>query len=405
MDRIDADRLLGDLATLRSFGAHGNGVVRTMFSEIDVAAREWLVERMSEAGLEARIDGVGSVYGRSPNPGPAVVLGSHTDTQPEGGWLDGAMGVIHGLEVARALLADPATSHLAVDVASWADEEGTYGGFLGSRSFVGALTDEDFQATNADGESVQQVLDRLGWADRPRAELDPARHVAALESHIEQGPHLEHQGLRIGAVTAIVGIRGYEVVFSGQQNHAGTTPMDLRKDAAMAMFHFCSALDDRLRAAAGERSVWTVGQVSVEPGAPSIVPGRATIAIQFRDADDTVLDRMASVVEALVAERHSPDGVHVEITDRRRPLAPAPMESGVVAHVSAAAEAIAPGAWTHMPSAAGHDAQVLAPHLPTGMIFIPSINGVSHDFAEDSDHADIVLGAEVLADAVVRILS
>jgi N-carbamoyl-L-amino-acid hydrolase len=404
MNRIDADRLLGDLATLRSFGASGNGVVRTMFSDIDVAARAWLVERMAEAGLDATIDGVGSVYGRSPNDGPCVVIGSHTDTQPEGGWLDGAMGVLHGLEVARALLSNPATSHLAVDVASWADEEGTYGNFLGSRSFVDTLSDSDWQSSNVAGETVAQVIERLGWAG-DRIQLDPARHVAALESHIEQGPHLEHQGLRIGVITDIVGIRAMQIEFRGQQNHAGTTPMALRKDAAMAMFHFCATLDDRLRAAAAERSVWTIGEVTVSPGAQSIVPGNAVITLQFRDADDDVLGRFETVVDQLVAETHRDDGVHITVIGRRAAVQPAPMDATIVDHLAAAAEAIAPGDWTRMPSAAGHDAQVLAPHLPTGMLFIPSIDGISHDFAEDSHHDDIVLGAEVLADAVVRILS
>lgn len=404
MGWIDAERLLGDLATLRSFGAQGSGVVRPMFSDVDIAAREWLCDRMEQAGLDARIDGVGTVYGRSPNPGPCIVIGSHTDTQPQGGWLDGAMGVMHGLEVARALLANPATSHLAIDVASWADEEGAYCGFLGSRSFVGTLTSDDLQVTNQAGETTAQALQRAGWADRPRVSFDPSRHVGALETHIEQGPHLEAEGLRIGAVTAIVGIRAMTISFVGEQNHAGTTPMALRKDAAMAMFRFCTELDHRLAGAAAERSVWTIGQVTVEPGAQSIIAGRAEIVVQFRDADDHVLERMATALDQLVTEHHDPAGVHVLVQDRRRPLRPAPMSPAIVEHISAAAESLAPGAWTRMPSAAGHDAQVLAPHLATGMVFIPSINGISHDFAEDSELDDIALGADVLAEATVRIL-
>lgn len=403
MTRIDGDRLLADLRTLRGFGATGTGVVRPTFSETDTAARRWLAERMTAAGLDATIDGVGNVYGRSRNPGPAVLIGSHTDTQPEGGWLDGAMGVIHGLEVARSLAEESATTGLAVDVASWADEEGTYASFLGSRSFVSELGPDDFDRQGPGGESVAAALDRCGYAQRSPARLDPARHRAYLESHIEQGPRLEDEGLQIGVVTAIVGIRSMTVSFVGQQNHAGTTPMARRRDAAAAMFRFGAAFGDRMAAVAGERSVWTIGEVHVHPGAQSIVPGRADLVVQFRDVDAEVLDRMQETVERLADETDRSTPVDVSVTTKSG-VDPAPMDRATVDAVAEAAHAVAPGRWTRMPSAAGHDAQVLAPHLPSAMVFIPSIGGLSHDFGEDSDPADIVLGAEVMAEATVRIL-
>ena len=286
MVHIDGDRLLQSLRELRSFGAVGTGVVRPMFSDIDMESRQWLVAQMQDAGLDSHIDGVGSVHGRSRNPGPALIIGSHSDTQPEGGWLDGAMGVMYGIEVARTLSDDPSTSHLAVDVASWADEEGTYGSFIGSRSFFAEFPDADLTLQNAEGETVAAALERLGLASTPRAEYEPARHIGYLEAHIEQGPHLEDHGKLLGVVTSIVGLRAMQITFTGEQNHAGSTPMERRKDAGAAMFQFGVRVDERLRALAGPTTVWTIGDCRVLPGGESIIPGSAWCRLQYRDTDE-----------------------------------------------------------------------------------------------------------------------
>ncbi|WP_242681714.1 M20/M25/M40 family metallo-hydrolase, partial [Paraburkholderia hospita] len=216
--RINPVRLLDDLKTLRSFGANGPGVVRLSLSPIDMEARRWLAGRMTDAGLDAIIDGVGTVFGRSRKSGPALVIGSHTDTQPTGGWLDGALGVIYGLEIARALDECAATRDLAVDVASWIDEEGTFSSFLGSRSFVGDAIDASLQhARNRDGVLLGDVLAQAGVANVPRVVLDRARQRAYLEPHIEQGGRLEASGKSIGVVTTIVGIREFQLRFTGQR--------------------------------------------------------------------------------------------------------------------------------------------------------------------------------------------
>jgi len=402
---IDGERLIASLQELRTFGANGNGVVRPMYSDTDLASRNWLVTQMEAAGLDATIDGVGSVFGRSTNSGPAVVIGSHTDTQPNGGWLDGAMGVMYGVEVARSLAADPATSHLAIDVASWADEEGTYGNFIGSRSFFDEFPDHDFSLANADGETVEQALARLGLADTERAQFEPDRQVAFLEAHIEQGPHLEDEELLLGVVTSIVGIRAMQITFTGQQNHAGTTPMKRRADAGAALFDFGVRARDRLRSLAGPATVWTIGNFGVSPGAESIIPGAAWCGLQFRDADEAILDRFETEITLIASEMSAEGPVSVTAEMRRAAVAPAHMDNGLRTHLSAAAEQRAPHRWTHMPSAAAHDAQIAARHMPTAMLFIPSIDGISHDFAEDSRHQDIILGCQVLADAAVSILA
>ena len=405
MVEIDGTRLLASLHELRTFGATGTGVVRPTFSDVDMAARRWLRAQMAEAGLDAHIDGVGNVIGRSPNPGPTVVLGSHSDTQPEGGWLDGAMGVMYAIEVARTLLADPATAHLSVDVAAWADEEGTYGTCLGSRSFVGDLTAAEFAGTNEAGESINEALERVGLAGVEPARLDPDRHIAYLEAHIEQGPHLEDSGNRIGVVTGIVGIRGRTVRFAGEQNHAGSTPMPRRKDAAAALFEFGVRFRERFAAVAGPTSVWTIGNLGVHPGAESIVPGAAWCRVQYRDPSAEQMARFDATLEALVAELDAEGPCEVVADAADHGMEPVVMASELVRCLGEAAAARIPDGWVEMPSAAGHDANMFAPHLPCGMLFIPSIGGVSHDFSEDSHEADIVLGCEVFADGVVRILT
>ncbi|CAB3798183.1 Zn-dependent hydrolase [Paraburkholderia fynbosensis] len=405
MVKIDPHRLLADLKQLRSFGAIGPGVVRLALSPVDLASREWLAARMTEAGLDARIDGVGTVFGRSRNSGPALVIGSHTDTQPTGGWLDGAMGVIYGLEIARALAEHDDTKHLAVDVASWIDEEGTFSGLLGSRSFVGDAVDEAIRgATNRQGERLEDVLKAAGLAGRPRARLEPGRQVAYLEPHIEQGGRLEAAGKSIGVVTTIVGLRELRLRFTGQRNHAGTTPMSIRRDAGAALVAFIATMNDAFAQLADADTVWTVGRIDLDPGSLSVVPGAADMYLQFRDANAARLQAMESRLAELVRDFNARNGVHVELTTIDEPMEPVSMSLALAEHLAQAADAIAPRQWIRMPSGAAHDAQVIARCMPACMMFVPSIGGVSHDFIEDTAEEHIVLGCQVAATAAAAIL-
>ncbi len=405
MPNVNANRLLSDLTTLRSIGAQHPGVVRPAFSPKDMEARRWLTGRFSEAGLESSIDGVGNVLGRSRQSGKALLIGSHSDTQPTGGWLDGALGVIYALEVVRALADDPATAALAVDAISFQDEESRFLGCLGSRSFAGTLTPEqEAGAKDSDGVTLGDALAAVGLRDVARLHADRTRYAGFLEAHIEQGPHLEDDAKRIGVVTTIVGVRGLRIVFRGQQNHAGTTMMVRRRDAAAALFDFASAVNREFPQAAGTRSVWTMGRVQVVPNATSIVPGYAELDLQFRDIDDNVLDRLEALVGRLIAAANIRGGVRVELQQARAPIAPTRMDDGLRRHLAAAAERHAPGKWVEMPSGAFHDAGIVSARLPAAMLFIPSIGGISHDFAENSHDADIVLGCQVMADAAAMIL-
>ncbi len=407
MPDINPTRLIDELKHLRTFGAVGTGVVRPSLSPDDMASRHWLRERMVEAGLDAHIDGIGNVIGRSHNRGKALLVGSHSDTQPRGGWLDGAMGVIYGIEIVRAFAEDPATrDDVAIDAVAWVDEEATYLGCLGSRSFCGVLSQEDSEsATNTAGDRLTAAITAAALEGIAPARLEPARYVGYLEAHIEQGPYLEAAGHKIGVVTSIVGIRGCQIQFRGQQNHAGTTPMSYRKDAGVALIDFAYKLRQELQAIAGPKTVWTIGRVSFSPGAPSIIPGEAGMILQWRDPDQQRLDHFERTVNALAETASHAGQVAVTVRANRAPIKPTIMDEDLQQHIAAAAERHAPGQWVHMLSAAGHDPMVLSAHLPCAMLFVPSISGISHDFAEDTHEADIILGCQVLADAAAAILS
>ncbi|MFD2182019.1 hydantoinase/carbamoylase family amidase [Rhodoplanes azumiensis] len=401
MIAIRGDRLLDDLRALARFGGLTPGVDRIAFSEADLSARRWLVDRLGAAGLDAGLDRVGNVLGRDPAAGKAILIGSHTDTVPRGGWLDGAMGVVYGLEIARAFRESGASGPVGIDVASFQDEEGTYLPFLGSRSFCGTLRDGEIEAARAeDGATLTAALTPLADAPAP-FRLDPARHVAFLEAHIEQGPRLEASGRKIGVVTGITGIRRFRVTATGAANHAGTTPMAMRRDAGAALVRIAAWIGEAFPGFAATETVWTIGAMAFRPGAANVVPGEAEMAVEIRDLDVALLDRMEqALAERVAAENRG--GVAVAMV-RPTVVAPTPMNAGIVAALSAAAEAHGHAPML-LPSGAGHDAMELGRVLPAGMLFVPSIGGISHHVSENTTDDDIVLGCHVLADAIFRMM-
>jgi N-carbamoyl-L-amino-acid hydrolase len=405
MPEINGARLIADLRRLAEIGKYKTGVHRPTYTAEDMEARRWLMGRMTEAGLEPTIDGVGTVLGRSKSTGPRLLVGSHVETQPYSGWLDGAMGVLYGLEVARAFAADQTTAGLGIEVGAWADEEGHYLSLLGSRSFCGEVTDEQIDATRnrQTGKPLRDALAEAGLSGKPRARLDPKRYVGYLEAHVEQGDTLDSGGLKLGVVTGIVGIWLYNLTFHGQQNHAGTTRMAVRKDAGVALIKFCNMIEERFPKMAGPRSVWTTGKITLDPGAPSVIPGKAEMLFQFRDVDPERLALLERALQDMVAEANArgPCRVELETVSRTPPHA---MDKGFQDALEAAAERRAPKLHTRLPSAAGHDAQTFARHIPAGMLFVPSIAGVSHHYSEDTTEADIVLGCQAFADAAAAIL-
>jgi beta-ureidopropionase / N-carbamoyl-L-amino-acid hydrolase len=397
MPKINADRLLGDLYALRKIGEYRTGVHRPSLSAEDIQSRHWLAEKLTAAGLTAEIDGIANVFGRDPSAGRKLLMGSHLETQPHAGWLDGAMGVLFGLEAARTL------GH-GIDVAAWFDEEGWFGGFPGSRSFCGLLSEAEIDTMRRRGDEVplRAALEQAGLANRKRVQADPARYLGYLEAHIEQGAELELSGDRIGIVTAIVGSHRFRIAFEGEQNHAGTTRMARRRDAGVALVRLATAISERFPSLGNERTVWTTGQITLDPGSPSIVPGKAEMVFQFRDTDPAVLARLDQELEALVAEaQRGPCRVQLIRTGA---TAPAAMDTRLQDALTAAAAEHAEGKFQHMPSGAGHDAQILAGTMPSGMLFVPSIRGISHHYAEDTSDDDLVLGCQVFVDAAAALL-
>ena len=389
---VDTDRFLADLQALRAFGAFRTGVHRPTYSPDDMAARHWLIERMAEAGLDPVMDGIGTVLGRHAGAGPKLLCGSHLESQNEAGWLDGALGVMAALALARA--------GLAVDVVAFADEEGHYGSFIGSRSFTGLLDEAEIDrlANRYHNKPLREALAEAGLAGRPRVELEAGRYQGFLEMHIEQGTVLESQGLQVGVVTGIVAIWQYRIVIEGQQDHAGGTTMAERRDAGLAAVRLLAWLDVEFPRHCAERTVWTVGRITLSPGAASIIPGRAEVLFQMRDMSGEVLERLEAVLRRGVQEsnRRERCSAVLEVVSQSQP---APCDAMLQAALAEAAERVAPGRWTRLPSGAGHDAQYMARVMPSAMLFVPSIGGVSHHWAEDTVVEDLAAGVQVLAEA------
>ncbi|MGR3494392.1 hydantoinase/carbamoylase family amidase [Citreimonas sp.] len=391
---VNPERFLADLHALRAIGASGvgKGVVRPAYTRAEIEARDWFAARIGDAGLEPRFDPMGNLFGLA--EGRSLLVGSHTDTQPEGGWLDGALGAVAGLEIARAARE---AGRPAVSCVSFQDEEGRFGVTTGSAAWSGLLTQAEADALT-DHAGITLGDARAAMGDRLGGPVDPARFTGFLEMHIEQGPVLDGTGQALGVVEAIVGIRDMAVTFHGQQNHAGTTPMHLRRDAFQALAAFNAALNERFANVVTPATVWTIGHVALHPDASSIVPGRARFSMQWRDRDPDRLKRMEAIIRETAAEIAETRGLNVEFGPMLG-IEPVAMDEGLRAALRDAAEATAPGQWREMPSGALHDASNVGSLMPAAMLFVPSIGGISHAFEEDTAEDDLVTGLHALARA------
>lgn len=328
-------------------------------------ARHWLSERMREADLDPVIDGVGNVIGKTSASGPKLLVGSHSESQCYAGWLDGILGVIYGIETARALRESPECAGMGIDVGAWADEECHFLQFLGSRSFCDSLDEREIDAARNkdDGTPLRDAIRKAGLEGRPRERMLPSRYVGYLEAHIEQGDYLDSTGLKIGLVTSIVGLWQYRVRFFGEQNHAGTTGMATRKDAGVALTRLAHMIDETFPKVSGKRSVWTTGRIDLDPGAPSIVPGEASMLFQFRDEDVAQLEVFERALEELVGKINAdgPCRCELEIVDKATPKK---MSPGFQDALEPAGEMHGAGKHVRMPSGAAHDAQIMAALIP-----------------------------------------
>ena len=397
MTQVDTDRFLADLHDLRRIGTFRTGVHRPTYSADDMESRRWLMDRMADAGLAPEMDGIGNVLGRHPGPGPKLLCGSHIETQNESGWLDGALGVCAALALARA--------GLPVDAVAFADEEGHYGSFIGSRSFIGLLDEAEIDrlANRYHGKPLRDALAEAGLAGRPRLHVDAPRYRGFLEMHIEQGTTLERGGLHAGIVTGIVGVSQYRITIEGQQDHAGGTTMAERRDAGLAAVRLLAWIDAEFPRHCAERTVWTAGRITLSPGAASIIPGRAEALFQVRDTSAEVLARMRDVLHRAVQESNRRERC-TAVLDVVSESTPAPCDPMWQDALAAAAESVVPGRWARLPSGAGHDAQYLTRVMPSAMLFVPSIGGISHHWTEDTAEEDLRVGMRVLAEGAARFL-
>ncbi|AUX10130.1 beta-ureidopropionase/N-carbamoyl-L-amino-acid hydrolase [Halalkaliarchaeum desulfuricum] len=399
---IDPDRLYDRFEEFNRIGAtEQGGVNRPALSDANRSARDRLCEWFREAGLEVTIDEMGNVFGRREGERddlPPVLIGSHVDSQYNGGQYDGVIGVLGGLEIVEALSDAGERTRRPIEVVSWSNEEGVrfQPDMLGSGVFAGAF-DLEFALSRADGEgnTFGEELERIGYAgDEP---CRPRDLHCYFELHVEQGPRLERRGLSVAAVEGVYGFAWLSVTFEGMADHAGPTPMHEREDALVAASDVVGAVR-RLTASGGEDLVGTVGSLEVEPDAINVIPETVELTVDLRSHDDDVVssavDRIRREVE-WAAER---EGIDYRLEELMR-IEPRTFDTDCVETVEAAIEA-AGYEGTRLVSGAGHDASYLDDVCPTGMVFVPSLEGVSHRESEFTEWSDVVAGVEVLCEVV-----
>jgi beta-ureidopropionase / N-carbamoyl-L-amino-acid hydrolase len=404
--RVDANRMMARLDELASVGAipDTNGVARLALSDDDRAARDLVVSWMTDLGLEVRVDAIGNVAGiregRDPNARP-VMCGSHIDSVKTGGRYDGAYGVVAGLEVIESLIEHDVRTRRPLAVAFFTDEEGARYApdMLGSLVYVGGMSVEAARdVVGIDGTTVGAELDRIGYAGTlPCPMLVP---YAFVELHIEQGPVLEAEGCTIGAVTGVQGISWHEVTICGQSNHAGTTPMAMRHDAAYVAARVATHVREIVREIGGSQ-VGTVGAIDLHPNLVNVVAARAMMTVDLRNTDDDLLCQAELSLMTFVAQAAADEGVTFEARQLAR-FAPVRFDDRLVDLVEHSARALGHPV-RRLASGAGHDAQMFARLCPSAMIFVPSHDGLSHNVAEHTEPGDLAAGANVLFDVISRL--
>lgn len=396
--RVNGERLRADLERLATFGREPDGAVsRPAFSPADAAARRWFVDRAHEAGLPARLDGVLNVLLGADSPGPAVWTGSHLDSVPHGGMFDGALGSVAALECLRRLHEERVPLRLPVRGVAFSDEEGSRRSFLGSKSLTGGLDGIDPDARlEPEGTTLADIVSSAGGdlASVPGGRLPAGAIHRFVELHIEQGPVLETTGTAIGVVTSIVGIANAELRFDGRPDHAGTTPMHLRRDALRGVAALIQELPDLPAQVGLPDAVITCGRVDAHPGANNVVPGAAVAHLDFRDPTVAGLRTLRDALDRLgrrCAERFDLEAAFT-LTNLTEPTDADPE---LMDTIQRQADGLGLSS-RRMPSGAAHDSQVVAQHAPIGMIFVPSRDGRSHSRLESTAWEDVVNGADVL---------
>ena len=402
---INNGRMNHTLQELGRLGDSPEGMDRVAYSSEDIAGRDYTVKLMQQAGLETRIDTAGNIIGRragSDDSQPAIALGSHTDTVPKGGKYDGALGVMGAIEVIRTLEDQAHRTRHPVEVINFTNEEGTrfHRWLVGSRSMAGLLEQEDLDALDDDGLSVGPCLADIG-GDISRiseAVRSPGELAAYFELHIEQGPYLHRSGTPIGVVTGITGRAVFEVDIEGKANHAGTTPMSTRRDALVSASKLVLAIQ-KMAAEQEICRVSTVGSIKAVPNAVNVIPGSASIGLEFRDTDMEALAAAEQELRRITDRVSAEDVVDIEVV-RHRFTSSVPITPYMQALVAEAAQNCG-FPWESLPSGAGHDAQAVANIAPVAMVFVPSVDGISHSREEYSTPRDCANGVQVLLELLL----
>ncbi|MEC9113565.1 MAG: Zn-dependent hydrolase [Actinomycetota bacterium] len=402
---INGTRLLARIAELAQIGAieGTQGCSRLAFTDSDREGRDLVVTWMTDLGLTVTVDAVGNVVASTGDAGAAgaVMAGSHIDTVGTGGRFDGNLGVLAGLEVIEATLAANVDLKRPLAVAFFSNEEGSRypPDMMGSLAYVGGMSVESvLEVEGADGTIVGEELERIGY--RGAAPCPGAVPHAFVELHIEQGPVLDNEAVQIGVVEGVQGISWTELKFIGQSNHAGTTPMSLRRDP-MAVAAEVAVAARAIATDLGGTQVATVGSLTLHPNLVNVVPAHATMTVDLRNTDETLLRQAEQQLMDSVQQIADREDINVESRSLAR-FEPVEFDRRVVDAIEALAQE--KGLSTRrMPSGAGHDAQMIARVCPTGMIFVPSLDGISHNPAEHTDDEDLVAGAQLLADAMLAL--
>lgn len=398
------ERMASRIEALGQFGANPEGgVSRVAFSDADIQGRAYIAELMRDAGLEVRVDTAGNLIGRRAGRQdglPPILIGSHIDSVPGGGNYDGDVGVIGAMEVIELLNEHDIETRHPIEVVSFTDEEG---GLTGSRAMIGKLSAETLAVTSHSGLTIAEGIRRVG-GDPERLDLAarrPGDLAAFIELHIEQGAILHEGDIDIGIVEGIVGIRWWDVTVEGIANHAGTTPMDRRSDALVTAAELVLAVN-RIATDLDGRQVATVGRIGAFPGAPNVIPGRVSLSLEIRDLDADKMQRVFDLIEAEATAIADARGTAIAFAEIDVASPPAPTDLVMRDIIENAATELG---FSHrrMPSGAGHDAQDLVRIAPTGMIFVPSVDGISHSPEEFTPAEDMANGASVLFRTVLAI--
>lgn len=404
---INLPRLKKLLEGINKFGfnAGTGGYNRTGFSDADMAVRDWFGKQMRANGLEIRTDSVGNLFGRyGPPDGPCVIAGSHLDTVPEGGAFDGSLGTAIALESVCAIAEAGMVPKIAIEVVATAEEEGRFGGMLGSQAMVGKATPEWLNsASDSDGIGLAETMRAKGFepdrvADSVR---DPSKVRAFLELHVEQGPTLEESKTAIGIVDAISGVCNVSLRFRGVANHSGTTPMNGRHDAFAGMALVATAIPGIIDRCGSETSRMTIGKLDVHPNFPHTIPGEAECIVNIRDTDKTAMRAMAGAVRREAEAAASRHGLELEV-EQKSWLPPVKLDGSLVAMLAKCADSLGLD-YRVMASGAGHDAQTMQSLCPSALIFVPSRNGISHSPQEWTDWRDIEKGARLYLSALLEL--